>query len=183
MFIQPPGAIPIPLLGDVDGQLYAVSAGVTRIGSIQPTLLSGTYAIGQTIGGLFSITGAARAVANGSGIIYGATIVDPSRNVAPVDLLYFSAAPTISAFVDKTEAVVDQADALKVIGQFRVSNFVIFGTTTGCSVGTGTNQNLQFQLGKTGSTVNTTIFVLPVARGAMTLPNTGWTINFKIMPD
>lgn len=183
LFLQPPGVIPIPLLGDADGQLYGVSAGITRVGAIQPNLIGGSYPVGTCIGGVFAINGAARSVGLGSGIIYGATIVDPARNVAPIDLLYFNAAP-VSGFTDRLEGVIAAADALKVLGHSQVNTFATYGTAAGCSVGTSINENIQFQLGKTGATVNTTLYVAPISRGALTLAvGVGWTVNFKIMPD
>lgn len=181
LFIQPPGAVPIPLLADADGQLYGVAAGISRLGTSQPTLVGGAYVPGNTIGGLQSIAGAARAVALGSGMIYGATIVDPNRNTGQVDLLFFSANPTASAFTDKTEGNIAAADAPKVIGSLHVTDWTAYGST-GFSVGNAVNSGLVYVLGKTGATVNTTLFVVPIARANMTLA-TGWMFNVKLLPD
>src|ERR1700757_2236634 len=115
-FIQPPASVPIPLLADADGQGYMVAGGISRFITLTPTVTAGAYAIGASIGGVLSFTGAARAVGLGTGIVYGATIVDPARQVGAIDLLFFNSNPTNSTFTDNVAAVLAAADAAKVVG-------------------------------------------------------------------
>jgi hypothetical protein len=183
LFIQPPGAVPIPLLADADGQLYGVAAGISRIATVTLAIAGGAYVIGNTIGTVQTLTGAARAVGNGSGMVYGATLVDPSRNTLQVDLLFFSSNPTASAFTDKAEAVIAAADIPKVVGSLHVSDWTVYGATTGVSVGNAVNAGILYVLGKTGVNVNTSLFAVVVARASLTLPAAGYQISVKLMPD
>lgn len=183
MFVQPPGSIPIPMLADLDGQCYYVGGGISRFVSITPTLAGGSYTAGQCIGGIINITNVARAVGNGTGIIYGATIVDPSRNTGQVDLLFFN--PGVSGgFTDKTEGVLAAADATLVTGSIHVVDWSVYGATTGCSVGNNVNAGLMYQLGRNGGVTNTTIQMAAIARSSLTLAaGIGWMVNIKFMPD
>lgn len=181
LFIQPPGAVPIPVLADADGQFYGVAGGISRFISALASV-AGAYAAGQTMGGVITLAGAARAVGLGSGIVYGATIVDNNRNTGAVELLFFNSNPTNSTFTDKAEAVVSVNDAAKLVGSSIISAFSTFGAAAGCTVGNGVNFNHIYQLGKTGQNVNTSLFVVPVARAALTLTNP-WLLSVKTMPD
>jgi hypothetical protein len=182
-FVQPPNAVPIPGLADTDGQGYVVAGGISRFVSIPAVLTPAAYVAGGTIGGLMNITGAARAVGLGSGMLYGVTIVDPGRNTPPsgVDLIYFNSNPAASTFTDNVLAVLAAADAAKVIGVEHVTDWTIYGAA-GCSVGNGLNAGLIYSLGKTGANVNTTLFAAAVVRGSFN-GVAGLTFNFKLMPD
>lgn len=183
MFVQPPGSIPIPMLADLDGQCYYVSGGISRYVLASPTLIGGTYTAGQCIGGILNIPNVARAVGNGTGIIYGATIIDPSRNLGQVDLIFFNSGIS-GGFTDKAEGVLAPGDALLSAGSLHVVDWSVYGTTTGCSVGNSVNAGLMYQLGRTGGVTNTTIQMAAIARASLTLAaGVGWMVNLKFMPD
>jgi|SRR6478735_5609214 hypothetical protein len=183
LFVQPPGSVPIPMLADLDGQCYYATGGISRFVSIYPSLAGGSYAAGQCIGGLQNVSGVARAVGLGSGILYGATIIDPSRNAGQIDLLVFN--PGVSGtFTDKTEAVVTSADSVLLTGSCHIVDWSIYGATTGCSVGNMSNAGLLYSCGKTGNVVGTTLQIVAVARAALTLAaGSGWRVNLKFLPD
>src|SRR5277367_761889 len=114
-FVQPPGNIPMPLLADMDGQSYVAAVGISRFLTVAPALVGGAYAVGACIGGLLSLTGAARSVGNGNGIVYGVSIIDPARNASPLDVIFFNTNPTASTFTDAAVANLAAADAAKVV--------------------------------------------------------------------
>lgn len=182
MFVQPPGSVPIPMLADADGQCYYASGGISRFPQFFPTTSAGSYVAGQAMGNVGVVNNCARSVGNGSGIIYGAVCIDPSRNVVPLDILLFSAYPTASTFTDKSEAVLNIGDASKLIGNLHVTDWTVYGSAAGCSIGNVSGGGQFYQLGKNGAVVNTNMFVLVVARGSMTVVS-GLNCFLKLLPD
>lgn len=84
--------------------------------SVAPTVTvtAGLYAAGDCVGGLLTLTGALRT--NAAGARWHALVVTDAANVAPeLDVLLFNASPSASTFTDHAPAVLDAADAAKVV--------------------------------------------------------------------
>lgn len=182
MFVQPPNSIPIPMLADLNGQCYYVAGGLTRYVTFSPVLAGGSYAAGQSIGPIQNVSGFSRAVGVGSGIILGATIVDPNRNIGQVDIFFFN--PGVgNPPTDKTEFVLNSADAGLVAGVQHITDWTVYGAAAGCSVGQVTNSGIIFRCGATGGVVGSTLQIVLVARAALTLPVGGYSVSIRVLPD
>ena len=83
--------------------------------SVQSSGLStgASYAAGDQLGSLFTLTNAAR-VSGGGGYVTGITLIDAADVIGAVDVVFFSASVTLAA--DNAAFAISDADALYVQG-------------------------------------------------------------------
>lgn len=128
-----------------------------------PTVTAGSYTTGQVVGGLISLSGAAR-VNTGSGIIQTVSVTVKTALTAPFDVLFFDTNPTNGTYTD------NQAIALGTDGQFlcgvaHCTDLISGGTP---QILQAANLALPFSL----SAAATTLYAVIVMRGGETLAST-----------
>lgn len=139
--------------------------------SLTPTITAGAYVSGQVIGGVQSFANAVRA-SGGSGIIQSASVTKKTALTAPVDLYFFSAAPT-GTYTDNTTFTLAAADIPNLIGVLQCTTLADGGTPKTLQ---SSNGSLVFKLAS-----GTTLYCIPVMRGAETpASTTGIIVNANI---
>ena len=148
-----------------DRQLTAATDVVTTVGtpslSIQMALATtvNTYASGNAIGSaVLTLTNVGR-INGGTGVIQSVTVMDTTHQNAPIDLLFFNAAPTATP-VDKTLYALSTSDLTKLVAKISIPSSV-YTTYSTASAGTLTGIGAVFACG--GST--TSLFVVAVVQG------------------
>lgn len=107
------------------------SAGLTNV----------TYAAGDQVGNLFTITNAAR-VAGGSGNIVGVVLVDAQDVIGPMDVVFFDASVTLAA--DNAVFSISDPDALNISALVQLAGAVDIG---GNRIATAQNLSIPFVCG------------------------------------
>jgi hypothetical protein len=143
-------------IGEVGGNAITIPVA-------QTVTASSAYASGQAIGGLITLSNAAR-VAGGSGLIQSVLVDTKSAQTTSTDVVLFSANPSASTCTDKTAFSVAAADFDKVIGVAHVTDWTSLGTP---SVGQAQNLAVPFAL-----TSGSTIYACAVTRGTPTFSST-----------
>lgn len=144
---------------------------------VTPTVQAAAYAAGNVIGGLLTLTGAARAGA-GSGLIQSVAASFKS-GVAPtsLDVVFFSANPSGSTLTDKTAIAVVAADIAKVIGVAHLTDTTLLGASAP-SLLQAQLQTMPFFI------AGTALFAAVVTRSAITLTSTtDMTLSVRTLPD
>lgn len=131
--------------------------------TITPAVTAGAYAAGMVAGGKLSLTTAVRASA-GSGVIQSVSVSKKTALTAPYDVYFFSADPTNSTFTDNAALALNVADLPLLVGVAHCTDLVDNGTPKTLQA---TNVALPFKLAS-----GTTLFAVPVIRGAETLAST-----------
>lgn len=108
----------------------------------QVVTAASAYAAGQAVGGLMTISNAARVNAGlgaggTSGMIQSVLISAKSAQSSQIDVLIFRANPTASTCTDKTAVAIAAADFDKLIGVAKVTDWTPLGTPS-----LGQSQNL-----------------------------------------
>lgn len=93
--------------------------GNSSIIKVQPVLSLTQYTSGDAVGGRQVLTNALRTV-NGSAILQSLTILDRDNLKLPMELLIFSANPTVATLTDNAPVVLSTDDA-KVIAHFTLA--------------------------------------------------------------
>lgn len=154
------------------GQVGGTAAHLTN----SPTITAGAYTSGQVVGGLISLTGAAR-VNTGSGIVQTVIVTVRTALTAPYDVLFFDTNPTNSTFTDNSNLAVNVADLPFLCGVAQCTNVVSLGTPQALQAA---NLALPFKL----SAAATTLYAVVVIRGAQTFASTaGIQLSVEILQD
>lgn len=160
----------------VQGAVQVQAGGYTGASQVTPTVQAAAYAVGNVIGGLLTLTGAARAV--GSGLIQQVMATFVSGVVPSLDIIFFNASPTGSTVTDKTALAVATADLGKVVGVVHASDGTLLGATLP-SIVQATQQALAFNLPS-----GTSLFAAVVTRTAITLTSTAdMILTTRILQD
>lgn len=129
-----------------------------------------TYAAGQSIGGLITLTNAMR-IANGTGLLQSLFICQyaSTLQIQPIKILLLNAIPSSSTFTDNVAASLAAADAAKVI---REINIATSDWTTVLA-----NQLATVDLSPGGRCLaaaggSQDLYMVIIAGGAITYPNT-----------
>jgi hypothetical protein len=86
-----------PMITDAQGRLWVRPAPVTIRASVTPTIDAVAYTSGDVIGGLQTISNAAR-ITGGSGVIQSICVLDRSQaQRASIDILFFDRSVTVAA--------------------------------------------------------------------------------------
>lgn len=109
------------LIVNAQGDLYVQSSQKRALFTAVPTTAAGTYAAGDVIGTLMTISNAVR-FSGGSGVIENIVINDKANAVVNVDLILFSANPSSSTFTDNGAYTVNAADWDKVMAAANIDN-------------------------------------------------------------
>lgn len=149
------------------GENHAAEVGGNQITVqvAQTVTASSAYASGNAIGGLMTITGAARVSgssgASGTGGLLQSVVMNiKSAQTTQVDVFIFNANPTTTTCTDKTAFAVAAADFDKSLGVVHMTDFTSEGTP---SVGQGQNLAMPYAL-----TSNTTLYACAVTRSTPT---------------
>lgn len=137
--------------------------------SAQTVTASSAYATGNAVGGLITLTSAARVSgASGatgtSGLIESVVVNSKSAQTTQMDLVIFNANPTGTTCTDKTAIAVAAADFDKILGVAHVTDWTNLGTP---SVGQAQNLAMPYAL-----TSNTTLYGCLVTRATPTFTAT-----------
>ena len=138
------------------------SASASGIFSVTPTVQAAAYANGNVIGGLQTI--ATGLGPNGTATLTDVIIDLKSTQTQEIDVLIFNANPSNSTFTDKAALAVNTADAFKTFAPIQVTQYVSLGTPTAMFANA---ISTTIQADSSGN-----IYVLPVARGAITFAST-----------
>ena len=122
-----------------------------------------TYTAGQAMSAPIEVTGMAR-LANGSGLIVGASLALAVANTVEVDLVVFSAAP-IGAYTAGSTFTIAAADIAKVSKVLKLTDWTALGTSA--SLGEVVPAPKLYVCEDTTKT--TSLWVVPVARGSIAL--------------
>jgi hypothetical protein len=106
---------------NAQGDLYVQASQKRALFTAVPTTAAGTYAAGDVIGTLMTITSAAR-FSGGSGVIENIVINDKANVATNIDLVLFSANPSNSTFTDNAAYTVNVADWDKVMAAANIDN-------------------------------------------------------------
>jgi hypothetical protein len=140
----------------------------TGIGSVHltaaPTVTAGAYSSGYVVGGMISLSGAARINA-GSGLIQNVAVTVKTSLTAPFDILFFDTNPSNSTFTDNTALAINVADLPSLVGVVHATDLVSGGTP---NVLQATNLAMPFKL----SASSTTLYAVIVMRGAESFAST-----------
>lgn len=143
--------------------------------TVTPTITAGAYTSGQVVGGLISITGAAR-VSGGTGTIQTIALGVKTALTAPYDVIFFDTQPTNSTFTDNAALAVNVADLPFYIGAAQCSNLFSLGTPQSLQA---TALQMPYDL-NTG----TTLYAVIVIRGAQTFASTSAVVfNCLVLPN
>jgi hypothetical protein len=177
------GSATIGTVGLTSGTTVGLAAGANTIGSVggnaatftaTPAVTAADYPAGQNIGGLITLTNAARA--NGlSGLVQAASVAFKAGVGSPfsVDIVFFNAAPT--GIANNTAFSVAAGDLAKVIGVMHMTDCSSLGTPSFCQA---QQQALPFIAGA----ASRTIYAAIVARNDVTLASTtDVTFNAQIL--
>lgn len=152
---------------DTGNAALAQIATNTALGSLNfaatPTITAGAYTAGMVLGGKIPVAGAARAV-GGGGLVQQAFVGKKAALTAPLDLLVFHTDPA-AAFADHAALPDISADLGKLAGVIRCTDVVDCGTP---QLLQAAQQALQYRT----AADSTTLYVVPVVRGAETYPTT-----------
>lgn len=162
--------------GDVSSSLpMPTSPPVAVPFTITPTVTAGAYATGTVVGGLISITGAARN-SGGSGTVQSVIIDVKTTLTAAYDVIFFDTQPTNSTFTDNAALNVNTADLPFRCGTAHCTDLVSLGTPQELQA---LSQNIVYKL-NTG----TTLYAVVVLRGAQSFASTtAVVLNFRMLPD
>ena len=152
----------------------ALPAGTNTIGNVTmpgsvhltaaPTVTAGAYTTGMVVGGLLSLSSAAR-VNSGSGLIQSVNITVKTALTAPFDVLFFDTDPTNSTFTDNAALAINTADLPYLCGVAHCTDLISGGTP---QVLQAANLALPFKL----SAAATTLYAVIVIRGGETFAST-----------
>lgn len=137
-----------------------------------PTVTSGAYTTGQVVGGLISLSGAAR-VNSGGGLVQTVAVTVKTALTAAFDVLFFDTNPTNSTFTDNSALALNVADLPFLCGVAHCTDLVSGGTP---QILQAANCSLPFKL----SAAATTLYAVIVMRGAETLASTS-AIGLSVM--
>lgn len=144
------------------------SNGAVQTGAVHlvaaPAVTAGAYTNGQVVGGLISLSGAARANA-GSGLIETVNVNVKTALTAPFDVLFFDTNPTNSTFTDNAALAVNTADLPFLCGVAHCSDLISMGTP---QLLQAANIAMPFKL----SASATILYAVIVLRGAQTFAST-----------
>lgn len=129
-----------------------------------PTVTAGAYTSGQVVGGLISLSGAARVNA-GSGLIQTVGISVKTALTAPFDVFFFDTNPSNSTFTDNSVLAINVADLPSLCGIAHCTDLISGGTP---QILQAANCSLPFKL----SASATTLYAVIVMRGGETLAST-----------
>lgn len=103
-----------PIITDSQGRTWVRPAPVTVRVSVTPTIDTVAYTSGDVLGGLQTITGAAR-IAGGSGVIQSIVVLDRSQaQRAAIDIIFFDRSVTVAA--NNTAIATSDADMANCLG-------------------------------------------------------------------
>lgn len=147
-------------LGEIGGNVARFQA------TFGPAGTATQYSAGQVMGVPIEITNAGR-VAGGTGMMMGATIVLNVANTNPIDLIFFNALPSAGAYTAGSTFSVVPADFVKISKAFHITDWTSLGAavTLGEAIPSG-----KFY-GCADGTKTQSLWVVPVARGNITLTN------------
>ena len=113
-------ANPLPVVVEAATQRISVAAaGLTNV----------TYAAGDQLGNLITLTGASRA-SGGSGYIRGITLVDAADIIGQVDVVIFDTTVTLAA--DNAAFAISDADALRTVALVQLAGAFDIGNNRIC---------------------------------------------------
>ncbi len=163
--------------GDVSSALPMPTSPPTAVHfTVSPTVTAGAYAANTVVGGLISITGAAR-LSGGSGTVQTVIVDVKTALTQPFDVLFFDTNPTNSTFTDNSTLAVNVADFPYRCGVAHCTDLISLGTPQELQA---TSCGLVYDL-NTG----TTLYAVIVMRGTgETLASTtAITLNVIMQPD
>lgn len=138
--------------------------GVTYVDNRTPVTSAATYAAGQVVGSLMTLTGMAR-VSGGSGLIQEVLVrCKTAQSTAQLDLVLFNANPTASTFTNAAALAINAADLSKVMAVIPLTDWKSLGTQ---SIAQAVQQARAYKLAS-----GTSGFGVLVARSAITLAST-----------
>jgi hypothetical protein len=141
----------------------AVATGSVHL-TASPTITAGAYTSGMVVGGLISLTGAAR-VSGGSGLIQTASVTVKTALTAPYDVLFFDTNPLNTTFTDNAALALNALDLPSLCGVAHCTDLVPLGTP---QLLQAPGLALPFKL----SGAATTLYAAVVLRGAQTFAST-----------
>lgn len=153
-----------PVVVASDQAAFPVTSPGTVHLTAAPTVTAGAYSTGYVVGGLISLSGAARVNA-GSGTIQSALVTVKTALTAPFDVLFFDTDPTNSTFTDNAALALNVADLPFLCGVAHCVDLVSGGTP---QILQASNIGIPFKL----SASATTLYAVIVMRGAETLAST-----------
>lgn len=166
--------LPVKLIGSGPGGGTSVG-GFTALVQLVPAVQQVAYAVNQSVGGLLSFPNATR-VAGGSGMIQAVTIANKSAQAPVLDVVFFNANPTASAFADRTAAALAAADVGKVV--------LVAHPLDNTAIGTPVIQQAGQLAQPFALAAGTTLFGLLVTRGAFTPGSTtDFTVTVHLLQD
>lgn len=107
-------------IGEVGGKTFVVAPAIT--------VTAGAYHAGDNIGGILTLTAAARVAAIGT-TLTRLSVLDAANQKAQLELLFFSANPAASTFTDNAAPVIHANDVAKFVGRITVyaSDYLVVG--------------------------------------------------------
>ncbi len=150
-------------LGAGEAHLGEVGGNVGRFQAQFGPSTSTTYAAGQAMAAPIEVTGMGR-VANGSGLIVGASLELAAANTIEVDLVMFGAQPG-GSYAAGTAFTIAAADRPKVSKVLKLTDWTALGAAD--SLGEVVPAPKFYACEDAGKT--TSLWVVPVARGSITL--------------
>ena len=133
----------------------------TKTIDVTPTIDTNIYASGDALGGLQTLTDAARE-GTYSGVIHSVVVTDLASQGADIDVIIFSANPSGTTFTNNATLDIADADLVKVICVIQVTNDATFADN-GASYAHGNNCVFSMQ-----GTLSTTLYAAAVVRGTPT---------------
>lgn len=137
-----------------------------------PAVTAGAYSTGFVVGGLVSLSSAARINA-GSGIVQSVNVTAKTNLTAAYDVLFFDTNPSNSTFTDNLALAINTADLPSLCGVAHCTDLISGGTP---QILQATNLGLPFKL----SAAATTLYAVIVIRGAQSYASTS-AVNMSVV--
>ncbi len=138
-----------------------------KVLSATPTVsASPNYSDGDSIGGLISLAGAARAndLVSSAGFVDSVVIADKAANTTNIEVVFFDSNPTGTTFTDNSALTIADADLAKVAGVVLVDTWI---SSAGGSFGSEHTLRIPYDLG-----TGTVLYAAMIATGATDLATT-----------